>query len=109
MTQTALCPKEGWNVLHLFYRIDYAAWRLLSDKDQLNAKTAMSSLVQEVRAASIRMQHVDDDSVWETLTALQEAGKIRYFGVALGPAIGSLYEGVYSIQRRNPTSLQHIT
>jgi aryl-alcohol dehydrogenase-like predicted oxidoreductase len=50
----------------------------------------------------------NDDSVWETLTALQEAGKIRYFGVALGPAIGSLYEGVYSIQRRNPTSLQHI-
>ena len=52
MTQTTLCPKEGWNVLHLFYRIDYAAWRLVSDKDQLNAKTAMSSLVQEVRAAT---------------------------------------------------------
>ena len=52
MTQTTLCPKEGWNVLHLFYRIDYAAWRLVSDKDQLNAKTAMSSLVQEVRAAN---------------------------------------------------------
>src|SRR5258708_9166122 len=57
---------------------------------------------------NIRMQQVHDDSVWETLTTLQEAGKIRYFGVALGPAIGSLYEGVYSIQRRNPTSLQHI-
>jgi len=52
MTQTTLCPKEGWNVLHLFYQIDYAAWRLVSDKDQLNAKTAMSSLVQEVRAAN---------------------------------------------------------
>src|SRR5258708_23476092 len=57
---------------------------------------------------NIRMQQVDDDSVWETLTALQGAGKIRHFGVALRPAIGSLYEGVYSIQRRNPTSLQHI-
>ncbi len=34
---------------------------------------------------NIRMQQVHDDSVWETLTALQEAGKIRYFGVALGP------------------------
>ncbi len=45
---------------------------------------------------NIRMQQVDDDSVWETLTALHEAGKIRHFGVALGPAIGSLYEGVYS-------------
>jgi hypothetical protein len=52
MTQTTLCPKEGWNVLHLFYQIDYAAWRLVSDNDQLNAKTALSSLVQEVRAAT---------------------------------------------------------
>jgi peroxiredoxin len=49
MNQSTLCPKEGWNVLHLFYRIDYAAWRLLNDKDQLNARAAMSSLVQEVR------------------------------------------------------------
>lgn len=52
MTQTTLCPKEGWNVLHLFYRIDYGAWRLLSDEDQLNAKAAMSSLIQETRAAN---------------------------------------------------------
>jgi len=52
MSQTTLCPKEGWNVLHLFYRIDYAAWRLLSDQERLNAKTAISSLVQEVRAAN---------------------------------------------------------
>jgi len=52
MTQNTLRPKEGWNVLHLFYRIDYAAWRPLSDKEQISAKTAISSLVQEVRAAS---------------------------------------------------------
>jgi peroxiredoxin len=49
MNQTALRPKEGWNVLHLFYQIDHAAWCLLNDEDQLNAKAAMSSLVQEVR------------------------------------------------------------
>jgi aryl-alcohol dehydrogenase-like predicted oxidoreductase len=57
---------------------------------------------------NIRMEQVDDDSVWETLTELQRAGKIRYFGVALGPAIGWLYEGVNSVERRNLTSLQHI-
>jgi hypothetical protein len=45
MNQTTLCPKEGWNVLHLFYWIDYAAWRLLNDKDRLNAKAAMSALL----------------------------------------------------------------
>jgi hydrogen peroxide-dependent heme synthase len=52
MTQSTLCPKEGWNVLHLFYRIDYATWRLLSEQERRNAKTALSSLVQEVRAAN---------------------------------------------------------
>jgi aryl-alcohol dehydrogenase-like predicted oxidoreductase len=57
---------------------------------------------------NIRMEQVDDDSVWETLVELQKAGKIRYFGVALGPAIGWLYEGVNCVQRRNLTSLQHI-
>jgi aryl-alcohol dehydrogenase-like predicted oxidoreductase len=57
---------------------------------------------------NIRMEQVDDDSVWETLTDLQDVGKIRYFGAALGPAIGWLYEGVHCVQRRNPTSLQHI-
>jgi aryl-alcohol dehydrogenase-like predicted oxidoreductase len=57
---------------------------------------------------NIRMEQVDDDSVWETLTALQTAGKIRYFGIALGPAIGWLYEGVHCVQRRNVTSMQHI-
>jgi len=57
---------------------------------------------------NIRMEQVDGDSVWETLIELQRAGKIRYFGVALGPAIGWLYEGVNCVQRRNLTSLQHI-
>jgi aryl-alcohol dehydrogenase-like predicted oxidoreductase len=57
---------------------------------------------------NIRMEQVDEDSVWETLIELQAAGKIRYFGAALGPAIGWLYEGVNCVQRRNPTSLQHI-
>jgi aryl-alcohol dehydrogenase-like predicted oxidoreductase len=57
---------------------------------------------------NIRMEQVDDDSVWETLTELQHAGKIRYFGMALGPAIGWLYEGMHAVRRRNPASLQHI-
>jgi aryl-alcohol dehydrogenase-like predicted oxidoreductase len=57
---------------------------------------------------NIRMEQVEDDSVWETLIDLQQAGKIRYFGAALGPAIGWLYEGVHCVERRHPTSLQHI-
>jgi aryl-alcohol dehydrogenase-like predicted oxidoreductase len=57
---------------------------------------------------NIRMEQVSDDSLWRTLEQLKRAGKIRYFGIALGPAIGWLYEGVNAIRERDITSLQHI-
>src|SRR6266536_286432 len=57
---------------------------------------------------NIRMEQVEDDTVWQTLERLQGAGKIRYYGIALGPAIGWLYEGVNAIRAREITSVQHI-
>jgi hydrogen peroxide-dependent heme synthase len=47
---TGLVPEEGWHCLHLFYRIEYGQWQLLSRDEQNVAKTNLSSLVQEVRA-----------------------------------------------------------
>src|SRR5205809_8122200 len=47
---TALVPEEGWHCLHLFYRLEYGQWQLLSREEQNAAKTNLSSLVQEVRA-----------------------------------------------------------
>ncbi len=44
-------PAEGWHVLHLFYRVEYGQWQLLSPDDQRAAKTALTELVQEIRAA----------------------------------------------------------
>jgi aryl-alcohol dehydrogenase-like predicted oxidoreductase len=57
---------------------------------------------------NIRMEQVDDDELWATLEGLREEGKVREYGVALGPAIGWLGEGVGTIRRRNPAVLQHI-
>lgn len=57
---------------------------------------------------NIRMDQVSDDALWTTLERLQAAGKIRYYGIALGPAIGWLYEGVNCIRERDVTSVQHI-
>src|SRR4029450_11696799 len=37
---------------------------------------------------NIRMEQVDDDSLWETLEDLRTEGKVRQYGVGLGPAIG---------------------
>src|SRR5438046_4991056 len=47
---TALVPEEGWHCLHLFYRIEYGQWQLLTREEQNAAKTNLSALVQEVRA-----------------------------------------------------------
>jgi hydrogen peroxide-dependent heme synthase len=43
-------PGEGRHVLHLFFRVDYAAWDLLEGSHRIAAKTALASLVQEIRA-----------------------------------------------------------
>ncbi|MBV9718526.1 MAG: aldo/keto reductase [Candidatus Eremiobacteraeota bacterium] len=55
-----------------------------------------------------RMAQVDDDRLWELLESLKREGKIRMYGVALGPAIGWLYEGIEAVRRRNVPSLQII-
>jgi aryl-alcohol dehydrogenase-like predicted oxidoreductase len=57
---------------------------------------------------NIRMQQVEDDAIWETLEDLRAEGKVREAGVALGPAIGWLGEGVCAIRRRHPGVVQHI-
>ncbi len=57
---------------------------------------------------NIRMEQVYDDALWTTLEKLKSTGKIRYYGIALGPAIGWLYEGVNCIRERAIMSLQHI-
>jgi aryl-alcohol dehydrogenase-like predicted oxidoreductase len=57
---------------------------------------------------NIRMEQVYDDALWTTLEKMKRAGKIRSYGIALGPAIGWLYEGVNCIREREVTSVQHI-
>jgi hydrogen peroxide-dependent heme synthase len=47
-----LLPEEGWHCLHLFYRIDFAQWQLLSADEQRSGKIALSEIVQEIRATN---------------------------------------------------------
>ena len=55
-----------------------------------------------------KMEHIVDDSLFETLEALKQEGKIRHYGVALGPAIGWLTEGVLAIKERKIDALMVI-
>src|SRR5262249_24594536 len=45
---------------------------------------------------------------WKLVEDLKAEGKILSHGAALGPAIGWLYEGIETIQRRKPKVMQHI-
>jgi aryl-alcohol dehydrogenase-like predicted oxidoreductase len=43
---------------------------------------------------NIKMEHVRNPEIWQTLRDLKAEGKIRVWGAAFGPAIGWLYEAV---------------
>jgi len=48
---------------------------------------------------NVKMEHVRDPAVWETLRELKAEGKIRVWGAAFGPAIGWLYEAAELCER----------
>jgi aryl-alcohol dehydrogenase-like predicted oxidoreductase len=51
---------------------------------------------------------IGNDELWTTLEALQQEGKVRHVGVALGPANGWLAEGLAALRYRDIASLQVI-
>jgi aryl-alcohol dehydrogenase-like predicted oxidoreductase len=55
-----------------------------------------------------KMEHIDNAEMWAALDELKAAGKIRMYGIALGPAIGFLYEGVDAVEKHNVATLQII-
>lgn len=57
---------------------------------------------------NIRMEQTADAALWAVLEDLRTEGKIKVAGVALGPAIGWLGEGVEAIRKHNPGVIQHI-
>src|SRR5258708_25166510 len=46
---------------------------------------------------NIRMGQDYDGALWPALEKLKSEGKIRYYAIALGPAIGCLYQGTRCI------------
>lgn len=55
-----------------------------------------------------RMDQIADDGIFELLEDLKAEGKIRSYGVALGPAIGWADEGVESIRNRKVDVVQTV-
>jgi aryl-alcohol dehydrogenase-like predicted oxidoreductase len=55
-----------------------------------------------------RIEPMRADDLWDTLLALRDEGKVRELGVALGPAIGWVDEGIVAIDERPIVSLQTV-
>jgi len=51
---------------------------------------------------------VRDDAIFELMESLKDEGKIRSYGVALGPAIGWEAEGVWAIRNRKIDVVQTV-
>jgi len=55
-----------------------------------------------------RMEAIESDETFAALEELKREGKLRHYGVALGPAIGWRDEGLHAIETRDIASVQTV-
>lgn len=67
--------------------------------------------VERIDLLQLHNTHIEpilDDALWDELESLRSEGKVREFGVALGPAIGWTAEGIEALRRRPIVTLQTV-
>src|ERR1700726_2238478 len=90
-----LVPEEGWHCLHLFYRIEFGQWQVLSREEQKAARKNFRRVLQEVRAIestqflTLSMVTPKADMRFMLITPdLQIANKIdKQLAIPLGPDV----------------------
>jgi len=93
---TAQSGRRGQNELPQKFDRDYM--RLAVDKCLERLETDYIDVLQ---LHNIKMEHVRDPAIWETLREMRSEGLIRSWGAAFGPAIGWLYEAVELCERES--------
>jgi aryl-alcohol dehydrogenase-like predicted oxidoreductase len=85
-------------------------WRPESIRRQLEASLARLGVdhIDLYQLHNPRMDPILADDLWAELEALRGEGKVRELGVALGPAIGWVEEGLTAIRDRAIVSLQTV-
>jgi aryl-alcohol dehydrogenase-like predicted oxidoreductase len=85
-------------------------WRPHAVRAQLEASLARlgTDRVDLYQLHNARLEPILADDLWAELEALRAEGKIRELGVALGPAIGWVEEGVRAVDDRPVVSLQTV-
>ncbi|MGZ8764540.1 MAG: aldo/keto reductase [Acidimicrobiia bacterium] len=85
-------------------------WEPQSIREQLDASLLRLGVdhIDLYQLHNPRIEPILDDDLWATLLDLREAGKVRELGVALGPAIGWVEEGIQAIRTRPIATLQTV-
>jgi aryl-alcohol dehydrogenase-like predicted oxidoreductase len=85
-------------------------WRPESVRSQVEASLRRLGRdhIDLLQLHNVRIEPVHDDALWDELVRLQAEGKVRELGVALGPAIGWVDEGLDALRNRPIASLQTV-
>jgi aryl-alcohol dehydrogenase-like predicted oxidoreductase len=71
-------------------------------------KRLRTDYVDLLQLHNTKMDAIENDALFELMEEFEREGKIRSYGVALGPKIGWLEEGVKAIRERDLASVQMI-
>jgi aryl-alcohol dehydrogenase-like predicted oxidoreductase len=85
-------------------------WRPHAIRAQLEASLRRldTDCIDLYQLHNARLDAVLSDDLWDTLCRVREEGKVRELGVALGPAIGWVEEGLESLRQHRIVSLQTV-
>jgi len=87
---------SDWSPEHARAALEASLWRLDTDHVDL------------YQLHNPRMDAIERDDLFAELETLRDEGKLRHYGVALGPAIGWRDEGLRALETRDVAALQTV-
>jgi aryl-alcohol dehydrogenase-like predicted oxidoreductase len=90
----AQSARRGQNELPQKFDSDYMRFAVDRCLDRLE-----TDYIDVLQLHNIKMEHVRDAAIWQTLREMKDEGLIGVWGAAFGPAIGWLYEAVELCER----------
>jgi aryl-alcohol dehydrogenase-like predicted oxidoreductase len=92
----AQSARRGQNELPQKFDRDYMRFALDKCLERLE-----TDHVDVLQLHNVKMEHVRNPAIWQTLRAMKDEGLIGVWGAAFGPAIGWLYEAVELCERES--------
>jgi aryl-alcohol dehydrogenase-like predicted oxidoreductase len=97
-------------------RVEHSQGERPQDWSRAHLRTSLEASLRRLRTDYVdlyqlhnpRMDAILDDDLFEELESLHAEGKLRHYGVALGPAIGWRDEGLRAIEERGISSVQTV-